>query len=98
MSLLSKMSQHKVQLDLIQKAGNNIEGIGTPPTYIPFICAPVFYENKTSGVTATVSTPETHNTPFGQDVTKVLHLVITMLEDKILLTCRNSWHLCSRYG
>jgi len=26
-----------------------------------------------------VSTPKTHNTPFGQDVTEVLHLEITML-------------------
>ena len=46
-----------------------------------------------------VSTPDTHNRPFVQDVTELLHLVITMLEAKFLLTTyRNMWHFCSRYG
>jgi len=48
---------------------------------------------------ATLLPPKAHNTPYVQEVKEVLHLVITMLEVKILLTiCRNMWNLCSRYG
>jgi len=50
----------------------------------------VFKENKPGDVTATGLSPETLNTSLGQDVTEVPHLVIAMLQVKILLiTCRN---------
>jgi len=39
---------------------------------------------------ATLLPPKAHNTPYGQEVKDVLHLVITMLEVETLLTvCRN---------
>jgi len=45
------------------------------------------------------SPPESPQYTICPDVTEVLHLVITKLVFKILLTtCRNLWYLCSRYG
>jgi len=48
----------------------------------------VFQENKPRYDTATGLYHKTHNRPFGQDDKEELHLVITMLEDKILSITR----------